>query len=1004
MKRHRQTHSDWKPGKTAALSLAKLGIPVIPLCPHDHTGVSDQHKQMCTRYGKTPLLLNWRTRASTDPDQIATWFDKLSFANIGMVLGKRSGIIAIDVDGEYGQAKLEKLSSGQLPQTWEFETPGGGYRYLYAAPVGYTFKKFTLASPDGGHEEIALLGDGQQTVMPGSIHANSRPYTWAEGRSPDDIPLAQAPEWMLKLMSDQFSADRIFDDEVSSTAVSSDHAGMQADSSLSTFTSTYTSTSTSKRTDTSVEMLASIKDMPVMSKLTKRCAVIDEIATAQLDGGCDEESWFKIISLLSRLGAASEADAFSRRSLKHNARSQDRLEKIKADAAAKHFGPPRCTRFGCGEDQIRRCFGNVQTNKNNEIANSPAWFLTRDFESLRRVETLLKRTKYRISAGKLGAPTFDKNGEENGFSPIANFVAIPVREVSVDNGLEAKKFFEIEGVMLSDGMSLPPLRIEHSDFTDLKWISEWGLLPNLEPFPGSKDRLRHSIQQLAGSTEKLHVYAHLGFRKLSGSWRYLHAGGCLGDASVEVGVDKRLEKYKLPASSPDIKAAVEQSLSLLDIADARVTTLLLATVYLAPLCEALRQAGIEPAFVVWIHGQTGTRKSSLAALYMCHYGSFSSRGAPASFKDTANSLERRAFDTKDSILWIDDFHPNSNVVEARKMEQIVQAVARAYGDRVGRGRLTSTALLRPDYPPRGLAIGTGEQFPDGHSSNARLQAAELLPESVDLAKLTAAQAREPLLAEAMAGYVQWVGERMNDSAYANRLKQAFHERREMALAVPGQAHGRLAEAASWLYLGLDSLLEFALEVGAVTEDERRDKLTQGWESLLAVSETQSEQVADAQPAKQFLSVVSGMLQNGSLTVLPADRNEREKYEGLSPAETHVGWRDDDHFYFLPDILYNKVNSFLSRQDERVPLKQDALWKQLEAEGCLVPEVSRENGKEKLRRKRKKGIDGKRPLTVWLRRECLEEHDEETSENRRQARRAAAASGDGTPREDVFGEG
>lgn len=982
----------------AALRLASHGIPVLPLCSYNHQDQTELHIKDCRRPGKRPLVAEWQSKATTDTSQISEWFTIWPNSNVGALTGGKSGLIAIDMDGEFGRTKLEELAKGDLPPTWEFETPGGGYRYLYRAPSGYGFKKVSIPSPNGGHEELAFLADGQQTVMPGSTHASGRHYTWAEGRSPDEIQLADAPEWMLRLMSNGYEVEN----GSSSLTGGSDTTMSLVQPSSSTFKSTSTSTSTYAAANTQADWAENLKGMPKLTSLAVKCPAIHKAVQTQLTEGCHEELWFRTISLLCRIGADNEALAFSRLSpVKHNAESERRISKAKSEAESTAYGPPRCTTFGCGESRVSHCFESVRHDAEGNVTNSPGWFLTHDFNALAKVESLLKRTRYKVKSGKLGQPTFDNKGEENGFSSIANFVAVPTREVSVDDGAEISRWFEIEGVLLSNGQTLRPLKINHTDFADLKWISEWGMAPNLEPGTVNKERMRHAIQQLAFVSKQVQVYGHLGFRQIGGKWRYLHAGGCIGEPGIGVEVDRRLEKYVLPESAGDVRVAVGQSLSLLEVADRKITTLLLALVYLAPLCEALRSAGSEPSFVVWLYGQTGTRKSTIAALFLSHFGNFSAKGPPASFKDTANSLERRAFDTKDTVLWIDDFHPSSNSVEARKMEQIVQSLLRAYGDRVGRGRMRSDASLRPDYPPRGLVVGTGELLPDGHSSNARMQAVEMTHQIVDLDKLTKAQSKAHLLAEAMAEYVKWVGERMDDPEYPVKLARKFQERRDLAL--PSQSHGRLAEAAAWLYLGLDSLLEFAEKAGVVSTEERLKELEKGWETLLTLSEEQSEQVDEVRPAKQFLSVVAGLLENGSLSVLPADRNEREKYDGVPLPETHVGWKDNDHFYFLPDILYNKVNAFLQRQDERVPLKKDALWKQLEAAGCLVPEVTKENGKQKVRRTRKKSIDGKKVPTVWLKLECLEERDEEVPSSREQARRAAASKRQPQTSTDLFSD-
>lgn len=85
---------------------------------------------------------------------------------------------------------------------------------------------------------------------------------------------------------------------------------------------------------------------------------------------------------------------------------------------------------------------------------------------------------------------------------------------------------------------------------------------------------------------------------------------------------------------------------------------LLALVYLAPLCEPLRMARNKPSLLTYIWGPTGTKKSTLIALLLSHSGNLDSvKGLPATFRDTANSIEKLAFLAKDTLLAIDDLYP-----------------------------------------------------------------------------------------------------------------------------------------------------------------------------------------------------------------------------------------------------------------------------------------------------------------------------------------------------------
>lgn len=165
------------------LGYHRHGLSVIPL----HKGE------------KSPLIEGWTAMVDPQPEDIvADWVTKYREANWGVVLGN---YVAIDVDGgEEGEAVLKHLSGGNLPETWEHPTPGGGRRLFYRWTIGVQPKKYTKSVPGKEHTGVELMGLGQQVVLPPSIHPNGNRYEWTEGRSPDDLACADVPEWMKKLM------------------------------------------------------------------------------------------------------------------------------------------------------------------------------------------------------------------------------------------------------------------------------------------------------------------------------------------------------------------------------------------------------------------------------------------------------------------------------------------------------------------------------------------------------------------------------------------------------------------------------------------------------------------------------------------------------------------------------------------------------------------------------------------------------------------------------------
>lgn len=185
--------------KAAALWYVEMQeLPIIPVCTSDHSGMSANHKEKCSSPGKTPIVTAWSQKKHTTKEDVEEWFTRNNKLNLGLVLGQGSSwnIVGIDIDGDTGEKLLEEWSGGEIPETWSFRT-AQGRRLLYLLPDGMPTKKFKEANKDEKHQELALMAEGQQTVIPPSRHATGFIYAWDEGLSPQDIELAEAPGWVI---------------------------------------------------------------------------------------------------------------------------------------------------------------------------------------------------------------------------------------------------------------------------------------------------------------------------------------------------------------------------------------------------------------------------------------------------------------------------------------------------------------------------------------------------------------------------------------------------------------------------------------------------------------------------------------------------------------------------------------------------------------------------------------------------------------------------------------
>jgi len=512
---------------------------------------------------------------------------------------------------------------------------------------------------------------------------------------------------------------------------------------------------------------------------------------------------------------------------------------------------------------------------------------------------------------------------------IANFIAKPTKEVILDDGVDQQKSFVIEGVK-SGGIPLSPALIPAQEFTLMNWpIREWGIKVSIKPGLTKRDKLRDSIQMLSTKTPTETVFTHLGWRQINDKWVYLHAGGCIGDELASVSLDEFATSYTLSEGITDLKSSCEQSLRLLDIAPRSVTIPLLALIYLAPLLEATRIAKCEPRFLIWLYGLTGTRKTTLAMLFLHHFGTFSA--PPASFKDTANALERRAFTIKDSVLLIDDYHPSASPFEVKKMEGTAQYILRLLGDRITKGRMLPNTQMRKGYPPRGMALITGEEMIQGESSVARSLAIELKSGEINLERLTEAQAKTELLAGAMRGYLESLAPQM--SLLPTILFDKFVTLRT-SLQKEGQ-HGRIAESISWLQIGLEYALSFFEKAGAIHAEEKKHLREEGLDVLLELAERQTREVQVEKPVQKFLDILRELLANGAVWTKPLNMNDDSD---IKFSTTQIGWSDKNFYYLLPEVVYTEVNNFLSKCNETKLPTSRTLWKRLDEAGVIKVEM------------------------------------------------------------------
>lgn len=545
----------------------------------------------------------------------------------------------------------------------------------------------------------------------------------------------------------------------------------------------------------------------------------------------------------------------------------------------------------------------------------------------------LEKSRYKIGKDQLWY-----EGKRS-MSPISNFLIIIDEQINLFNGRDETTMYKVHAVIIEDYRHLPSIVISSQDLENFNFVinAQWNLEAIVSAGTNNKDKLREATLLInKGEIERKNIYTNAGFIKIGDDLIYLSHNNYIGNinslSSIDVDLsENKLEKYSFVEKDFDIRQAICNSFSILFLADICITIPLLATIYLAPLTSILREEDIKADYILWIEGPSGTRKSSLTALALSHFGDFTRDDFPCSFRDTLNAIEKKAFILKDTVNVVDDYNPE--VLGNRKLE-VVEKLFGMYGDRTGRDRMSQDGkTLKGAYTARGLCIVTGESFPEvAQSRIARSIIVDVNRNSIDLSKMSKLQEKEEKekLSYCMKKYIEWI---INNEA--NIRNYAKNKMAELQLQTQSnKLHGRTNEAINVMTIGFSMFLGFMQSYGFI-QDDRRLKFEELCKSTLEkIAINQMKEVEENNPVKMFFNAVEELYITQKIHM-----KSLETYNYVTNKDsTYVGFigktNDILLYYFFPDEIYKEVVKFYKEQDIKFPISKSALWKYLDIEGCL----------------------------------------------------------------------
>lgn len=143
-------------------------------------------------------------------DEIKDWWQKWPSANVGIVTGRISGLVVIDIDTEEGFRAIQEYLADSL-EVPRVKTPGGGQHLYFKCP----------GNPPGNNARIVpgcdFRGEGGYVIAPPSRNGANQCYEWQKGLSLFEIKPPPLPSKYLTYINNAI-AYRENDDNFDDTA------------------------------------------------------------------------------------------------------------------------------------------------------------------------------------------------------------------------------------------------------------------------------------------------------------------------------------------------------------------------------------------------------------------------------------------------------------------------------------------------------------------------------------------------------------------------------------------------------------------------------------------------------------------------------------------------------------------------------------------------------------------------------------------------------------------
>jgi hypothetical protein len=539
------------------------------------------------------------------------------------------------------------------------------------------------------------------------------------------------------------------------------------------------------------------------------------------------------------------------------------------------------------------------------------------------LETTVKKYKKMTLGVDFGvhmqaAPTGKKSME---WVKISNFIPEHKYDILFDDGNQARDRDRSYVIDLQTKDRNIPVTISNTEYNDDKRLqtiyqSKLGSLGQITPKMISylRDASLNFFAESGEFKEEV-VYSHTGWngeRYLMPNC-YIDENGYskLGELKVELPPNLGIMfPYGLEEPYQDMGPIRDIILNdLLTMFPYSVTLPTIAHTFLTPLLNWMPD---QSPYALWLHGITGTFKSTFASLMLAFNGKNSGANGLISMNSTVNAIEKIGYHLKDVVIILDDY--KKSVVKDELLVRLIQN----YGGRQGRSRLTNRSELQQTFFIRGNVIVTAEDTPTGESSVTARTLLMPIPCYPDMTKLNKCQANSHHFSSLYAKYIEFIldkRKKVDFSQMVNTVQRAKfqtkHHRVNTNLTLNSVGWEMFAE-----FMGCQHLSDTYYKVTGQLADHMNDQ-------------TKKEQASNL-----FIDALLGLLSTGKyylagrIGMMDTPHDDRA---------IMLGYIDKEYVRLAP-AAFVEVRSYARRRTASgngIMFSDDAILDQLSREGLLV---------------------------------------------------------------------